>query len=95
MLAIDEVLKTPQVAAREMVQYVSDAAGRRAAVVAAPIHYDGQSVCSPQAPPDVGEHSEEVLNQWLGYDAAQIGELRRWALWADRKKRISGPSRFW
>ena len=86
MLAIDEVLKTPQVAAREMVQYLTDAAGRRFAVVAAPIHYDGQSVCSPQAPPDVGEHSEEVLNQWLGYDAARIGELRRSGVVGGREK---------
>jgi crotonobetainyl-CoA:carnitine CoA-transferase CaiB-like acyl-CoA transferase len=86
VLAIDEVLKTPQVAAREMVQYVTDAAGRRIAVVAAPIHYDGQSVCSPQAPPDVGEHSEEILSQWLGYDGLRIGELRRAGVVGGREK---------
>jgi len=77
VLAIDEVLKTPQVAAREMVQSLTDAAGRRFAVVAAGIHYDGQSLCSPLAPPEVGQHSEEVLCQWLGYEGARIGALRR------------------
>lgn len=77
VLAVDEVLKTPQVAAREMVQELTDAAGRRFAAVASPIHYDGRSVCSPLAPPAVGEHNEAVLRQWLGYDAARISELQR------------------
>jgi crotonobetainyl-CoA:carnitine CoA-transferase CaiB-like acyl-CoA transferase len=77
VLAIDEVLKTPQVAAREMVQYRTDAAGRRFATVAAPIHYDGRALCSAQAPPEVGQHSDEVLRQWLAYDAERIEELRR------------------
>ena len=77
VLAIDEVLKTPQVAAREMVQHLTDAAGRRFATVASPIHVDGRSICSPQAPPEVGEHSDEVLRQWLAYDEKRIGELRR------------------
>lgn len=77
VLAIDEVLNTAQVENREMVQHLTDAAGRRVATIAAPIHYDGRSLCSPKAPPEVGEHSDEVLRQWLAYDEKRIGELRR------------------
>ena len=77
VLAIDEVLKTPQVVAREMVQSLTDATGRGIDTIAAPIHYNGQSICSPKAPPAIGEHSTEVLRQWLAYDEKRIEELRR------------------
>jgi crotonobetainyl-CoA:carnitine CoA-transferase CaiB-like acyl-CoA transferase len=77
VLSIDEVLATPQVAAREMVQQLTDSAGRSVATVASPLHFDGHAACSPQAPPSVGEHSDEVLHEWLAYDAKRIAELRR------------------
>jgi crotonobetainyl-CoA:carnitine CoA-transferase CaiB-like acyl-CoA transferase len=75
VLPIDDVLKTPQVAAREMVQWLTDSTGRRVATIASPIHCAGQPLCSPQAPPEIGEHSAEVLRQWLEYDAERIGRL--------------------
>jgi crotonobetainyl-CoA:carnitine CoA-transferase CaiB-like acyl-CoA transferase len=77
VLSIDEVLATPQVAAREMVQELTDQWGRQVATVASPLRYEGHSICSPQAPPSVGQHSDEVLQQWLAYDAQKIAELRQ------------------
>ncbi len=77
VLSIDEVLATPQVAAREMVQAVTDGAGRSVRTVATPIHCDGHAPCSPQAPPAIGEHSGAVLLEWLGYDNERVAELRR------------------
>lgn len=77
VLAIDEVLATPQVAAREMVQQLVDGSGRHFNTVATPIHSGGHAPCSPQAPPAIGEHSDEVLREWLGYDQNRIAELFR------------------
>ena len=60
-----------------MVQQLTDSAGRSVPVVASPIHADGEPpACSPQAPPALGEHSDEVLREWLGYDEGRIAELR-------------------
>ncbi len=78
--ALDEVLATPQVAARGMVAKLTDAAGRVVPVVASPIHADGNVVYSKKAPPELGEHTTEVLEQWLGYDAARIKQLRQRAI---------------
>lgn len=78
--ALDEVLATPQVAARGMVAELAGAAGRAVPVVASPIHADGKVVYSKQAPPELGEHTSEILQQWLGYDAARIEQLRQRAI---------------
>ncbi len=76
VLALDEILATPQVAARQMVQELTSADGRAYRVVASPIHADGAPFCSPLAPPEIGEHTDAVLAEWLGYDSAQIRALR-------------------
>ncbi len=73
---IDEVLTTPQVAAREMVLTVSDAAGRKFKVLGGAIHWKDQPPRSAQAPPGVGEHTDEVLREWLNYDDRQLARLR-------------------
>jgi formyl-CoA transferase len=75
VLAIDEAMHTPQIAAREMIQQLADERGRQFATVASPIHYDGRPLCSPQAPPAIGEHTDEVLREWLAYDEKRIGAL--------------------
>ena len=76
VMALDEILATPQVAARQMVQELTAADGRTYRVIASPIHIEGEPFCSPVAPPKIGEHSDEVLNEWLGYNRQRITELR-------------------
>jgi crotonobetainyl-CoA:carnitine CoA-transferase CaiB-like acyl-CoA transferase len=76
VLALDEILATPQVAARQMVQELTSADGRSHRVVASPIHADGAPYCSPLTPPEIGEHTDAVLAEWLGYNSAQIQNLR-------------------
>ncbi len=58
-----------------MIQEVADASGRRYPVVGTPIHQDGEPFCSKLSPPRLGEHSEEVLRGWLGYDEVRVREL--------------------
>jgi crotonobetainyl-CoA:carnitine CoA-transferase CaiB-like acyl-CoA transferase len=77
VMALDEVLATPQVAARDMVHEVVDSVGRRYRMLAGAAHWQDEPPRKPVPAPAVGEHSEEVLRQWLGYDDRRISELRR------------------
>jgi crotonobetainyl-CoA:carnitine CoA-transferase CaiB-like acyl-CoA transferase len=76
VMALDEILATPQVAARQMVQELTAADGRSYRVIASPIHVEGEPFCSPRAPPEIGEHTDEILHDWLDYESARIDELR-------------------
>jgi crotonobetainyl-CoA:carnitine CoA-transferase CaiB-like acyl-CoA transferase len=76
VLALDEILDSPQIAARGMVHEVSDSAGRRYRILGSPIHIDGSAPALPTAPPAIGQHTDEVLRDWLGYDDARIAALR-------------------
>lgn len=76
VMALDEILGTPQVAARKMVQELAGADGRTYRVIASPIHVEGEPLCSDRAPPAVGEQSGEILKEWLGYNERQIDQLR-------------------
>jgi crotonobetainyl-CoA:carnitine CoA-transferase CaiB-like acyl-CoA transferase len=77
VMALDEILATPQFAARRMVQELTAADGRTYRVIASPIHVEGEPFCSPRPPPAIGEHTSEVLDQWLGYNENRIEDLRR------------------
>lgn len=43
--------------------------------VNSPIFIDGEKKAQPRKPPEVGEHSDEILRQ-AGYDEAAISKLR-------------------
>jgi crotonobetainyl-CoA:carnitine CoA-transferase CaiB-like acyl-CoA transferase len=68
---LDEVFADPHVRARGMRIEVDDVP-----LVANPIRFSDTPVRYEQAPPRLGEHSDEVLAQWLELDATAIGALR-------------------
>ncbi|HUY89470.1 MAG TPA: CaiB/BaiF CoA-transferase family protein [Pirellulales bacterium] len=76
VLAIDEVLQSPQVAAREMVLEATDAQGRSYRLLGGAVHWQGEPPRRAVAPPELGQHTDEVLQTWLGYDERKIQELR-------------------
>lgn len=77
VLALDEVFGQPQVAARGMIQQVTDAAGRTYQLLGGAVHWEGEPARSASAPPMLGEHTDEVLGEWLSYDQSHIARLRK------------------
>ncbi len=73
---VDEALASEQARAREMVVACRDARGRAVQLVGSPIHWRGRPPQQPLPPPELGEHTELVLRDWLGYDAATVERLR-------------------
>jgi crotonobetainyl-CoA:carnitine CoA-transferase CaiB-like acyl-CoA transferase len=41
-----------------------------------PLHVEGEELPVPAKAPEVGEHTESVLRNVLGYDDAKIAQLR-------------------
>ncbi len=77
VMPLDAILATPQVAARRMVHTLTTEHDRAYQVIASPIHVAGEPLCSSRAPPAVGEHTVEILKDWLGYNESQLDELRQ------------------
>ncbi|WP_439887018.1 CaiB/BaiF CoA transferase family protein [Pseudomonas sp. MBLB4123] len=72
-----QVFADPQVQARGLrVELLHPLAGR-VPQVASPIRLSATPVQYRNAPPLLGEHSEQVLQRWLGLDAEQVAALRR------------------
>lgn len=74
--ALDEVFADPQVAARTMIGAASDDAGREVKLLNGAVHWRGAPPRKPRMPPELGEHTDEVLRDWLGFDAERLAELR-------------------
>lgn len=75
VLSIDQVLETEQVQAREMVLETTDSAGRAMRLLGTPIHWSEEPRRKVTAPPAIGEHTQVVLREWLGFSNEQIGAL--------------------
>lgn len=75
---LDQVFEDPHVKAREMVVNVPHplAGPDGAALIASPLKLSGTPVEYRYHPPLLGQHTDEVLAEVLGYDEAKINELR-------------------
>jgi crotonobetainyl-CoA:carnitine CoA-transferase CaiB-like acyl-CoA transferase len=72
-----QVFDHPQAAARGLRVTVRDPEGRAVDLVGTPFHIADTTLPAPSAPPQLGQHTEEVLKNLLGLDAARIKDLRR------------------
>ena len=73
---IGEVLTNDHAQQRGLVRTLDNSAGDAVPMVANPVTFDATPVRYERAPPLLGEHTEEVLQEWLGYSAKRIAALR-------------------
>ena len=74
--SIGEVLSNEHAVERQLVRHVRNSAGHDVPTVANPVDFGSTPVRYDLAPPLLGEHTEEVLQEWLGYSAELIEALR-------------------
>ena len=73
---IGEVLSNAHAEERELVRHGVNGAGDTVPMVANPVDFKQTPVQYALTPPLLGEHTEEVLREWLGYSAQMIAALR-------------------
>ena len=62
---------------RQLVRFLENAAGDSVPTVSNPVLFADTPVEYASAPPLLGEHTDEVLREWLGYSADKLAELRK------------------
>jgi crotonobetainyl-CoA:carnitine CoA-transferase CaiB-like acyl-CoA transferase len=73
---MDEVFADPQVRHLQMVLEAEHPQVGRMRMVRNPVTFSRTPVDLRQAPPKLGEHTEEILRNLLGYSAAEVEALR-------------------
>ncbi|MBN3779003.1 CoA transferase [Burkholderia sp. Ac-20345] len=74
---VAQVLSDPHVKARGMVSAFEHPTAGHFGALPLPFRFDGLANPEVERPPLLGEHTEQVLRERLGYDDARIGALRR------------------
>ena len=72
---VDKALESPEVAERDMVRTLEEADGNTISLLAPPFRYQNTPLAKPESPPYIGEHTDEVLREWLGIDDAKLKDL--------------------
>jgi crotonobetainyl-CoA:carnitine CoA-transferase CaiB-like acyl-CoA transferase len=76
----DELFAHPQTAARGFRVTVRDARGNPVDLIGSPFHISGIVPSEPNSPPELGQHTQEVLRELLGLNEDQITQLRKKAI---------------
>ena len=74
---VGEALRDPQVEARGLVQEVTLADGSVTRMLGPVAQFSGAPTSIRQAPPALGQHTEEILRERLGLEEAAIADLRQ------------------
>ena len=73
--SVADVFEDPQVKARDMLRHVEHPSGVLVPQVATPMRFSDAQLPECKAPPLLGQHSDDILQE-LGYEAARIKELK-------------------
>jgi crotonobetainyl-CoA:carnitine CoA-transferase CaiB-like acyl-CoA transferase len=74
---LSEVFADPQVLARNMINTWQHPHQKDLQLVASPLKLSLTPVRADHAPPQLGQHTVQLLNEVLGFSDAQIEELQR------------------
>jgi formyl-CoA transferase len=74
---IGTVLNDDYARERNLIHHMPNGNGDSVPTVANPVTFSTSPVEYHRAPPLLGEHTNEVLREWLGYSDAQIETLRK------------------
>ena len=74
---IEEVLTNDHAVERHLVRELRNSNDVPVPTVGNPVDFDRTPVQYEKAPPLLGEHTDEVLREWLGYSDAKIETLRQ------------------
>jgi len=74
---IAEVLTNEHAQERNLVRELRNSNGTSVPFVSNPVAFEDTPVCYEKAPPLLGEHTVEVLQDWLSYSDAEIKALRQ------------------
>ena len=74
--SVSETMRSPEIAARNMVREVDHPTGGRLKLVGTPFNFSETPTVPPSAPPLLGQDTDAVLRKILGMDAAEIAALR-------------------
>ncbi|HHV78265.1 MAG TPA: CoA transferase [Firmicutes bacterium] len=72
----EDIFNCPHIKARELMVEVPDPVIGSAKLVGSPVKFSEVELDAPSAAPRLGEHTEEVLKEVLGYDADRIRSLK-------------------
>jgi len=74
---IAEVLTNQHARERNLVRHIENSESISIPMVSNPVEFAETPVSYVHAPPALGEHTNEVLREWLGYSDTRIESLRR------------------
>jgi len=75
--SVGEAIRSPEARERELVTRIPHPKVGWVPNVRLPIRYSRTPIVDPVAAPAVGQHTKEVLGDWLGYDEDRLGQLAR------------------
>jgi len=73
---VAQALENPQTQARAMVETIAHPTAGLLKMLGIPMKFSATPASVRTAPPMLGQHSEEILRDMLGFDAARIATLR-------------------
>lgn len=76
MNTLDKVFAIPQVEAREMLIEMDHATIGKLSLVGSPLKFSETPVDYKFPPPRLGEHTEQILKELVGYSLEQITDLQ-------------------
>ena len=74
---IKEVLTNEYAAERNLIKNIMNSEGQNVPLVSNPVYFDCTPVEYNLPPPLLGEHTHEILNEWLGYSDKKLNSLKK------------------